>query len=80
MKKIAEEIQPNYLDCQYFRTKSTFFFIMTLICQLLESLGFNGMYDIPAFFFMLTLGSIYSFRKSFYQLFGQLKIFTIQYI
>lgn len=50
---------------------------MTLVCQLLESLGFNGMFDIPAFFFMLILGSIYAFRKSFYHMFGQLKLFSI---
>lgn len=80
MQKISDEILPNYIDCLYFKSKSATFLIMTFVCQLLESLGFNGMFDIPAFFFMLVLGSIYSFRKSFYQMFGQLKLFSIQYI
>lgn len=80
MKKISEEILPNYIDCVYFKEQSAVFFVMTLICQILESLGFNGMFDIPAFFIMLILGSIYAFRKSFYQMFGQLKLFSIQYI
>jgi hypothetical protein len=44
--------------------------ILLLFCQLVQSMGFNGLFDLPQLFFILLVLGAYAFRKRYYSLYG----------
>ena len=61
---MSERFPKNFLDCRWFQLWSKNFFVITLLCQLIQSMGYNGLYDIPGLLIILGLFAFYTFRKS----------------
>ena len=53
---------------------------MLLLCQLVQSMGFNGLFDLPQLLFiLLTLGA-YAFRRRYYAAYGLSNFALASYI
>jgi hypothetical protein len=64
MAELSRRFPKNFLDCRWFQSKSDAFFIATMVCQLIQSMGYNGLYDIPSLLMILGLFAFYTLRKS----------------
>jgi hypothetical protein len=70
----------NYIDSYYFNKWNKIFFLTLIIFQLLQSMGFNGLFDLPQLFMILLLMAFFSFRKSYKVEYGLGCIFLSFYI
>jgi len=52
-----------YIDCYFFSKLNKLFFLGLFVTQLLQSMGFNCIFDLPQLFMMLIFTSFFSFRK-----------------
>lgn len=64
MAELSRRFPKNFLDCRWFQSRSDAFFIATMVCQLIQSMGYNGLFDIPALLMILGLFAFYTLRKS----------------
>ena len=55
-------------------------YLLTLFAQLIGSMAFNGLFDIPALSMILLLMTVYAFRKSYVRGYGLYVIFLVFYI
>ena len=70
----------NYIDCYYFNKWNKIFYLTLIVFQLLQSMGFNGLFDLPQLFMILLLMAFFSFRKSYKVEYGMACIFISFYI
>lgn len=80
MGTLIEEVPRNYMDCYYYAKWNKVLFLLLLLVQLMQAMGFNGLFDIPALCLMLVFFSFYAYRKSFPIFFAQFTIFFSYYI
>lgn len=53
---------------------------MIVFFQLGQTMGFNGLFDVPSLLFLLVSVSLYAYRKSFPVFFGSLQICFAYYV
>lgn len=70
----------NFLDCRWFHLKCEKYFIAAIICQLIQSMGYNGLFDIPSLLLILGVFGFYSFRKTYPHGFQLFLFFSMYYI
>ena len=78
MKDLIKETRFNYLGCFYFQSLNKVIYLSLIVFQLLQTMIFNGLFDIPQLFMILFLVSFYAYRKAFFVSYGLL-IFLIAY-
>ena len=47
MQKMRKSKQVNYLDCYFFQKMNKVIYLLLIILQLLHSMSFNGVFDLP---------------------------------
>lgn len=80
MAELSRKFPKNYMDCRYFAKWNKAFFVLTLVFQLMQSMGYNGLYDIPQLFMILILFSFFAYRKSAPRAYACFTLFFIYYI
>ena len=80
MQAKGKELQRVYLDCQGFTKRNKLYFPLLILIQLLQSMVFNGVLDVPFLLMILFIGAMYAFRKSYFLLFQYMVIFVASYI
>jgi hypothetical protein len=80
MTDIAKRLGRSYLDCNYFLRLNKQLYLVVLLLQVLGSMTFNGVFDIPALVMLLLLFSLYAFRKSHVRGYGLYVLFLVFYI
>ena len=56
------------------------FFLLLIVFQILQSMGFNGLFDLPQLFMILCILSLFVFRQQFRITFGFSLVFLSLYI
>jgi hypothetical protein len=69
MSTKGKELKRVYLDCDAFTKRNKFYFPLLIVTQLLQSMVFNGVLDVPFLMLILLIGALYAFRKSYFLLF-----------
>jgi hypothetical protein len=69
MNTKAKELKRVYLDCDVFTKRNKLYFPLLILIQLLQSMVFNGVLDVPFLMMILLIGALYAFRKSYFLLF-----------
>ena len=64
MQRLAKHIRRNFLDCFWFQHLNKELYLVMIVTQIMSSMAFNGLFDIPALLMILALFSFYTFRKS----------------
>ena len=80
MQAKAKELKRVYLDCQGFVKRDKLYFPVLILIQLMQSMVFNGVLDVPFLLTILFIGALYAFRKSYFLLFQYTVIFLAYYI
>lgn len=80
MEDLARKTYRNFLDCQFFISMNKVFFIALIICQLIQSMTFNGALDIPTLFLILLMFSCFAFRMNFVRFYGLFTMFLVYFI
>ena len=55
-------------------------YLLLVVFQLIQTMIFNGLFDIPQLFMILFLVSFYAYRKTFFVTYGLLIHFVAYYI
>lgn len=80
MKRLTVKIHRNYLDCFWFQRLNKEFYMLMIVTQVMSSMAFNGLFDIPALIMILALFSFYAFRKSIPRAYGLYVMGIVFYI
>jgi len=65
----GKELKRVYLDSDAFTKRDKIYFPLLILIQLLQSMVFNGVLDVPFLMLILMIGAMYAFRKSYFLLF-----------
>lgn len=80
MANLAMKFPKNYMDCRWFSKLNKSLFLFTMFCQLFQSMGYNGLYDIPQLFMILAMFALFSYRKSMPKGYAVLMMTFVNYI
>mmetsp|Transcript_34734 Transcript_34734/g.53327 ORF Transcript_34734/g.53327 Transcript_34734/m.53327 type:complete len:447 (-) Transcript_34734:8731-10071(-) len=80
MLKLRSSMPINFMGCRYFYKFNKTLYLLIILFQLLQTMGFNGLFDIPQLFLILLMLAFYAFRKSYYVGFGKFIFFSAYYI
>jgi hypothetical protein len=80
MKALISETRFNYLGCNFFQRQNKILYLGLVICQLAQTMVFNGLFDIPQLFILLALSSWYAYRRTFPVAYGLVVFFLVYYI
>lgn len=80
MTDLQKKQRRLYLECQFVIRNNQLFFLLVIVFQLLQSMGFNGVFDLPTLFMILVLKSLYAFRKSYFVFYQTFSLFVLYYI
>lgn len=80
MKKECKRMDRSFLSAKSFNSQNKPVFALMLFCQLISSLSFNALIDIPTFAVLVIIKGFFPFRKSFPIVFGYLTFFASYYV
>ena len=80
MRKYSSEIKRVYLDSEVWTKRSKIYFLALIIIQLMQSMVFNGVLDVPFLLLILILGALYAFRQAYFLPFQYMIISVAYYI
>ena len=80
MEELTKSIRMNFVDCYYFNKCNKMFGTLMILFQLMQSMGFNGLFDLPSVFMILLSFAFIAFRKSFKVWYGFSNAFLSLYI
>lgn len=80
MANLAMKFPKNFMDCRWFSKLNKNLFLLTMLCQLFQSMGYNVLFDIPQLFMILAMFALFSYRKSIPQSYHMMMMFFIYYI
>ena len=80
MKQLIAETRFNYLGCYYFQSLNKIIYLLLIVLQVMHSMSFNGLFDIPQLFLIITLASLYAYRKEMPVVYGFLTFGIAYYI
>lgn len=69
----------NFLGCFYFQRLNKMLYILIIFLQLLHSMSFNSLFEIPQLLLILTLFGFFAFRKYYSFEYGLLNFFVAYY-
>lgn len=79
MKRKLDAMPRCYIDCHYFSKWNMVFFLILLVTQMLQSMGFNCVFDLPQLFLLLLFLPWYSFRKKAFTAYSFYLLFFVAY-
>jgi hypothetical protein len=47
MSELYKETRFNYIGCSYFQSLNKIIYLWMVVCQLIQTMVFNGLFDIP---------------------------------
>jgi hypothetical protein len=80
MEDIEKDLPKCYLNCHHFRGLNKVVFLWLIVFQLMQTMVFNGVFDLPSLVLILFIFGFYSYRKAFITFFGLLNFFICYYI
>jgi hypothetical protein len=70
LNELRKELPLNFIGCKYYESHSYIFFSAIILFQMLVSMGYNSLYEIPGMILILILTSSFAFRKLFPIIYG----------
>jgi len=64
MTELKEKMPANFIDAFHFQMLNKKMFAMLGVFQILQSMSFNGLFDLPSIFCLLMLVAFYVYRKT----------------
>lgn len=80
MEKLASTIPRIMIDCKSFTSRNKACFMILFVFQLMQSMVFNGIVDLPILIQLLVLCSLYAFRKNYFFLFQTMMMILVHNI
>jgi hypothetical protein len=80
LKYLSKKIKKNFIDCQYFYSFNTKFFLSAIIFQMFAAMSFNSLSDTPQMIIILILAAFYANRKQHSQSYRKASFFMIYFI
>lgn len=75
-----KKISINWIGSETFYNINQVFFIVSILCKLLESVTFNSLTCLPGLFILLSLGSMYDQRKKYSRFYRTYSFFLVYWI
>lgn len=79
MKAAIASTPKCYLDCYYFSKCNMAFFLILLLTQMLQSMGFNCFFNLPMLFMILLFLPWFSFRKKVFVAYSYYLLFFVSF-
>ena len=79
MRKIRNSASVNYLGCLFFQRQNKALYLLLILIQLVHSMSFNGLYDLPQLLLILTVFGFFAFRKLYHVEYGFLTFVVAYY-
>jgi hypothetical protein len=80
MAKIEKQLPKCYINCDHFRGLNKVVFLWLIIFQLMQTMGFNGVFDLPQLVAILFIVGFYAYRNAFPIFFALLNFGLCYYI
>ena len=79
MEKLSKKVYKSYLECDHFRGLNKMIFLWLIVFQIMQTMAFNALFDLPQLILILVSVAFWSYRKSFYVMYGLLTFFIAYY-
>lgn len=80
IKKLRKSLDIGFLECNYFKKQNKIFFLLIIGFQLMQSMVFNSISDVPQLIMIIGLATFFTVRKKNPVLFGKITYYVVQYI
>lgn len=77
---IVKNMKKNYMECHWFASLNMVFFLVIILAQLLQSMSFNGILDIPTLLLIIFMNAFFGFRKSYATFYARFTFFFVFYL